>query len=268
MFIWFAIKESCRKLTVRTIGNLFLIPGHICLIFFRSLHIIINCLAISSCNSCHIKSSLHTSFNLQAVDTTVQDIIHMLYHTEILGVEDISSSLILKYRHIFTRTFFFHNRIFPTTRMCACPLIRISSNQIIAEQASSGIRNTHCSMNKSLDFHIIRNMFTDLTDFFQRKFPCRYDTFRAELIPETVCLIVCIVCLCTDMAFYFRTNFTGIGKNSRICNDQCIRFQFFQLLQIFSDSRKVIIMRQNIYCHINLYSMFMCKRNSLCHIFL
>ena len=158
------------------------------------------------------KSSLHASFNLQAVDTTVQDIIHMLYHTEILGVEDISSSLILKYRHIFTRTFFFHNRIFPTTRMCACPLIRISSNQIIAEQASSGIRNTHCSMNKSLDFHIIRNMFTDLTDFFQRKFPCRYDTFRAELIPETVCLIVCIVCLCTDMAFYFRTNFTGIGK--------------------------------------------------------
>ena len=152
--------------------------------------------------------------------------------------------------------------------MCTGSLIRISSNQIVAEQASSGIRNTHCSMNKSLDFHIIRNMCTELTDFFQREFPGRYNTFRAELMPETIRLIVCIVCLCTDMALNLRTDLTCIRKDSRVCNDQCIRFQFFQLLQIFSDSRKIIIMCQNIYCHINFYSMFMCKRNSLCHIFM
>ena len=121
-------------------------------------------------------------------------------------------------------------------------------------------------MNKCLNFHIIRNMFSDFSDLRKGKFPGCYYTFRTQIIPETIGFIVCIICLCTDMSLNLRTDFLCIHIDSRISNDQGIRFQFFQLCQIFSDSRQIIIMSQNIYSYINLYSMFMGKDNSLFHI--
>ena len=79
-------------------------------------------------------------------------------------------------------------------------------------------------MYKCLYLQIIGNVFPDLPDLPQGKFSCRYHTGSTEFLPELKCSVIGVVCLCTDMAFYFRTNFTGIGKNSRVCNDQRIRF--------------------------------------------
>ena len=122
-------------------------------------------------------------------------------------------------------------------------------------------------MDKCLDLHIIRNVCTDLTDFLQGKLSGTYHTFRTKIIPETVCLIVGIVGLCTDVAFDLRADFFCIHKDSRICNDQGVRTDLFQLLKIFPYSLKISVMSQDIHCHINFYTMIMCKFDSLTHIF-
>ena len=190
----------------------------------------------------------------------------MLHHTEILGVKNIGTSFIFKYRHILIGTCLFHNGIFPSAGMGTGSLICISSHQIITQQTSSGIRYAHCSMNKGLYFQLIRNMCTDLADFLQRQFSGCNDSLCTQPVPEKKCLIIRIVCLCADMTFDFRTDFPGIGENSRICNDQCIRLQFLQLVQIFSDSFQILIMGKYIYCHIYFYSMSMGKLYSFRHI--
>ena len=190
----------------------------------------------------------------------------MLDHAEILGIKDISSSLIFKNRHIFSRSCLFHNGVFPPAGMCAGSLIGISSHQIIAQKTSSGIRNAHSPMHKCLNLHIIRNMGTDLPDFLQRKLSCSHHSLRSQLIPETIRFIIGIIGLGTDMALNFRTDFSGISKNSRICDNEPVRLQFLQLFQIFPDTCEIIVMCQNIHSHINLHSMLMGKCNSLCHI--
>ena len=224
ILIWFSIEESSRKLSVCAVWNLFLIPWHVRFIFLRRFQIVIDRLTVCSRDCRYIKCSFHTSLDLQAVDPTVQDIIHMLNHTEILGVKNISAPLIFINRHVFARTLFLNYRIFPTAWMCTCALIGISSYKIIAQQASSWIGNAHCSMYKCLNFHIIRNICTDLTNLFQRQFTCSYNTFGSETVPESISLIIGIICLCTDVAFDLRADFTGISKDSRVCNDQCIWF--------------------------------------------
>ena len=81
-----------------------------------ALHIVVYCLAVSSGNCCDIESGFHTAFYLQTVDSAVNDIVHMLDHAEILGIKDIGSSFIFKYRHIFSRTFLLNNGIFSSDR--------------------------------------------------------------------------------------------------------------------------------------------------------
>ena len=88
----------------------------------------------------------------------------MLNHTEILGVKDKGSPLILIHRHILARTRLFHNRIFPPARMGAGALIRVSSGKIIAQKTPAGIGNAHGAMDKAFDLHLLWYMFPDLPD--------------------------------------------------------------------------------------------------------
>ena len=190
----------------------------------------------------------------------------MFYHAEILGIENKSPSLIFKYRHIFSRAFLLHNGIFPSARMRTGSLIGVSACHKVTQKASSGVGNTHSSMDKRLNLHVIRNMCPNFPDFLQRKFSCTYHTFCSQIIPETVCLIIGIVRLCTDVALNLRTDFLCIHKDSRICDNQCVRTDFLQFLKIFSYAFKIPVMGQDIYCHINFYTMGMGKSNALAHV--
>ena len=191
----------------------------------------------------------------------------MFYHTEILGIKNKSSSLIFKYRHIFSRTLLLHNRIFPSAGMGTGSLIGISSCHKVTEKTSSGIGNAHGAVDKRFNLHILRNMCPDLPDLFQRKLSCTYHTFGTKVIPETVSLIIGIICLCTDVTLNLRADFLCIHKDSRICDDQCVRSDLLQFLKIFPYTLKITVMRQDVYCHINLYTMGMGKCDSLTHIF-
>ena len=88
----------------------------------------------------------------------------MLDHAEILGVENIGSSLILVYRHILARSRLLHNGVFPAARMGTGTLVRVAARKEVAEQASSGVGNAHRAVDEALDLHVFRDMCTDLFD--------------------------------------------------------------------------------------------------------
>ena len=69
--------------------------------------------------------------NLNAYRDVVPELRNMLDHAQILGVKNISTTLIFINRHIFTRTGLFHDRIFPSAWMGTCPTIGITASEII-----------------------------------------------------------------------------------------------------------------------------------------
>ena len=227
LMIRLPIEKSRSKLPVRTVRDLIPIPLHILLILLRALQIIINRLPIRPCHRRHIQRRLHSSFNLITVNPRIQQIRDMLNHTKIFRVKDISSSLILIHRQILPRSGLFHDRILPPARMGAGALVRISSREIIGQQTSSRVRNTHRPMNKRLDLHLLRNMLPNLFDLRQRQLPRCHDALRPLFIPELIRPIVRIVRLCTDMPLNLRAHFHRNPIHSRIRNNECIRSDLF-----------------------------------------
>ena len=165
--IWLSIEKSGGKSSISAACDLLLVPWKIFFINLSSLSQIIQCLAVSSCHRCHIKCSLHTTLDLQAVHTCFHQIRQMIDHAQIFGIKDVSSSLIFINRHIFSRSGLLYNGIFPTAGMGTSSLIGISSSEEIAEQTSSRIRDAHGAVDKCLNLQAVRNMISDLTDLFQ-----------------------------------------------------------------------------------------------------
>ena len=150
--------------------------------------------------------------------------------------------------------------------MGAGSLICIASREEIAQQATAGIGNTHCSVNKALDLHIIRDSLSNLADLLKRKLTCGNDTLCAETMPEQIRSIVRVVRLCTDMNLHLRKHALCDLKDTRIRDDQCIRTNLFQLLKIHLHTLKILIVCENICRHIDFRSMLMCKLNSCLHV--
>ena len=122
-------------------------------------------------------------------------------------------------------------------------------------------------MHKGLNLKVIRNMLPDRFDLPHGQLSGGNHTLRAKLIPETVCLIIGIVCLRTDVSLDLRTYPFCNLKYARICDDQRIRLYLFQLFKVFLHAFQIIIVSENICCHIDLDAMLMGKRNALRHLF-
>ena len=122
-------------------------------------------------------------------------------------------------------------------------------------------------MNKRLNLTIIWNMCTNLTNLFQRKFSGRNDSFGSQFIPEPISFIVSIIRLGTDVALNLRTNLFCNGKDTRICNNQCIWMDLSQFPEILFYPFQIVIVGENIRCHINFYASGMCELNSFFHFF-
>ena len=114
-----------------------------------------------------------------------------------------------------------------TARMGAGTLVGISSCKIVGQQASSRIRDAHRSVNKGLDFHLIRNMLPDFPDFFQGQLSCRHNALCALLVPELIRSVVRIVCLSTDMPLDFRADLHGDAVHARIGDNERVRPDLF-----------------------------------------
>ena len=160
----FSKVETCSKFTVGAFSDLFLVPLHICLIKLRIFQIIINGFAVGSCYSRYIQSCFHTSFDLKAVNSRIDQFRNMLDHTKVLGVKDISASFIFIYRHVLSRSGLFYNGIFPAAWMGTGTLVGVTTCKEVTQQTSSGIGNAHSTMDETFNLHIIRDMRADLLD--------------------------------------------------------------------------------------------------------
>ena len=189
----------------------------------------------------------------------------MLNHAEILGIINIRSSFVFLNWHIFARSGFLHQMIFPTTGMRARPLIRISACKVIAQQASAGIGNAHCAMHKGFDFHILRNAVANLADFLHRKLTRHHNALCAQLIPHLCGFIVRVVRLRGNMNLHIGNSFLCNRKYTQIGNNQRIYANGFHRLEIVRHPFKIGVMCENICCYINLYAMVMGKFYPLRH---
>ena len=82
-------------------------------------------------------------------------------------------------------------------------------------------------MDERLDLHVRRNIFPDLPDLRQGKFPGRYHSLRPLGMPELVCQIVGVVGLSAHMNVNLRADFPGQHESAGIRNDERIRLQLF-----------------------------------------
>ena len=96
-------------------------------------------------------------------------------------------------------------------------------------------------MYKCLNLQIIRNICTDLSDLLQRQFSRCNHTGCAKLMPKIKCTVICVIRLRADMTLYLRTNLARNLKNCRICDNERVRFDFFQFLKIFPHAFQIII---------------------------
>ena len=127
------------------------------------------------------KRAVFMRLDLQAVNTAGKDIFHMFYHAEILGIENKKSLSHFQIPAYILPGVLLHNGIFPSARMRTGSLIGVPACHKVTQKASSGVGNTHSSMDKRLNLHVIRNMCPNFPDFLQRKFSCTYHTF---LLPD------------------------------------------------------------------------------------
>ena len=285
------IIKPCCKLPVGTVRNLLQIPVHVGLIESRVFQIIINCFPVCAGDCSHIESAFHPPFYLIAVNSRFHKIRNMVNHTEVFGVKDEGSSFIFQNRKIFSRTGFFLQKshlffrtcflfqlfqpfrillrrcqILPSAGMRAGTPIGISACKIIGKKTSSGVGYAHCPVDKTFYFQILRNLLPDLPDFLQRQLPGRNHPACSQAVPEKEGLRIGIICLCADMAVYFRTDFSRESEYSGVCNNEGVRMEFLQFFQIDAYSFQISVMCQNIDCHMHLDPVFMCVADPLRHI--
>ena len=150
--------------------------------------------------------------------------------------------------------------------MSTGPLIGIPAREIIAQQTSAGIGNTHGSMDKALYLQIVRNFWPDSFYLFQRKLPSTYHPFCSLFFPEQIGAIIGIIGLCGNMNFYLGTNFPCQHKHTRIRNNQGIRLYLPKLFKIRLCLFQILIMFQNISRYIYPHMTIMGKSNPFCHL--
>ena len=236
-------------------------------IFCWIFKVIINSLTICFNNCTNIERCFHSAFDFQADNACINQIRNMVDHAKVFGVIDICSSFVFFNGHVFAGTCFFYQMVFPAARMGTSSLIGVTTAEVIAQQASAGIRNAHSAMHKGFDFHICRNFFTDFTNFTERKFSGNNHTSCAQLIPHTSTLVVCVVCLCRNMDFQIRCRFSCYSKYTQIRNQYSVCTQFVDFLEIVSHAFKIRIVSKDISCDIYFRAMFMGKADTFRHSF-
>ena len=121
-------------------------------------------------------------------------------------------------------------------------------------------------MDKALDLHILRYVLSDLLDLLKRKLPGGHHPLSALFPPEIVGSIVGVVGLGADVSLDLRADFFGYLKDCRISNDEGIRFHFPKFLKVRPHTGKVVIVGQDIGCHMHPHAVLVGESDSLRHV--
>ena len=151
----------------------------------------------------------------------------MADHTEILGVENVGSPLVLIDRQILAGSRLLHHRIFPAAGMGTGSLVGVPSGEIVAQKAAAGIGNAHGSVDEGLDLQIVGNVRPDLLDLLHGKLSRGNHALCPQLMPETVGAVVRIVGLGADMDLNLGADPLCNHKNARIRDDQRVGADLF-----------------------------------------
>ena len=122
-------EKSCRVLPCRTLFDLGMKPRQNAPVFLLTSEACVDGFPVGSRHDRNIQRRLHPAFHLKAVDPGFQKLRNMVDHTQIPGIEEVRSSLILLHGHVFPGPCLLHHRVFPAAGMGAGAEIRLSSGQ-------------------------------------------------------------------------------------------------------------------------------------------
>ena len=115
------------------------LPARVDLIVIRILAAKIHSFPVDLGNGCGIVCALDPSFDLERVDTGIQELRNMVYHADIAAAEDICSSSVFLNRERDVGALFLNDVIAPSAGLGACAAVGSSAGEIIGQKASSGI---------------------------------------------------------------------------------------------------------------------------------
>ena len=200
-----------------------------------------------------IRRLLHSSLNLEGIDTSLVKLLQILNPTHILKTQYITVFLIsfvilIKYG------------IRKTARLRATSSITASTTEHAAEQTLSGIAITQCTVHKCFQFHT--RLIIDPFHLGQRNLPCHHDTLCAESLHHFRALNACHRHLRTSMDWEIRKMPPNKRKDSHILHQHSIQSLLIERKKIvIKFARQFRIFEKRINRKINLRSMKMCIIN-------
>ncbi len=206
-------------------GIQFPLPGRIKTIILRAIHKRIQCHFICIRNNGSIVRTAHPPFQLQAVDSRMDQIGHVLNHAHIFGTHDKAFPAVLYNGQTVIGTFLLCNlaRVNPAAGLGARPTVCVPPHIILRQKASSAVRHAHGSMHKGFQLHFRRQCISNGRNLGKRQFSCKHNPFRPHFMPRHTGGGRNSRRLGGNMNFQFRCAFPRQSDHAKIRNDCSIR---------------------------------------------
>ena len=145
--------------------------------------------------------------------------------------------------------------VFPAAGLCTFAVVRVSSGQIIRQQAAAGEGNAHGPVNKHFQAKLRRTMLTNTADFLHAALPGKNHGIRTEIIQERGGFTVQHPELGADMLCAFRRITLRHAKKAQIRQNQCIRLQILQERKVIRYKHKFLLTGKHIAGNIGLFPL-------------
>ena len=190
----------------------------------------------------------------------------MVDHAQVPGVEDESSPLVLLHRQVHARPGLLHHRVFPAAGVRAGSPVRVSSREVVGQEASSRIGNAHRAVYEGLDLPVLRDLPADLRDLDQAQLTRAYYALGSHFEPEIKGAVVGVVSLGGNVDRDIGAGLARQHEHARIRHQDRVRSQLRQLAKILLRPGKIAVVGQNVGSDEYLHAMLVGVSDSLRHI--
>ena len=111
------------------------------------------------------------TLDLQTGQAHIQQVIQMVDHAHITGIQNIAALFVLFNGEIFAGAFFLHQGVMIAAGLSTGTAAGIPARHIIAQQTPPGIADAHGPVNKGLDLQLCRGVLPDGPNFFKAQLP-------------------------------------------------------------------------------------------------
>jgi hypothetical protein len=124
---------------------------------------VIQTVAVSAGNDGGIVGRLGATLDLQAVQSHLTQIVQMIDHAHITGVQDVRTLLVLLNGEILAGALLLHEGVVIAAGLGTGAAVGVAAGHIVAQQAAAGIADAHGAMDKGLDLQLGRGVLPDGT---------------------------------------------------------------------------------------------------------